>query len=206
MRPAKWIRSRVVGFGRELLIQLDRRRGKEFQLVFRLARDRSRAPRRGPTDPDVTVLRSLDQMREPQMVAILENSPHLGSPSGVAEAIREGNRIYLIQHRGKAICSLWVSQPQARGKTWYQPLGPRDIVLLRFHTDIDWRGRGMIGRLLETAIPQELESGGDAFTDCSVRNWPSRRAMEKVGFELVARTRTVHEFERAPQERRSLEV
>lgn len=196
MRLAKWMRSRLVGFCRELLIQLDRRRDKEVQLVFRLARDRSGAPSCGPTDPDVTVLRSPDQMREPQIVAILESSPHVGAASDVAEALGKGNRIYFIQRGEKAICSVWVSQPQARGER-DQLLGPRDIVLFRGHTDIDWRGSGMLGRLMETVVSQELESGGDAFTDCSVRNWPSRRAVEKLGYELVARTRTVHEFERA---------
>jgi GNAT superfamily N-acetyltransferase len=78
-----------------------------------------------------------------------------------------------------------------------QPSLPRDAwIIENVATTLGFRGRGIIGALLEHAVEKGRDRGYGHFQiACMIGNTPAQRAYEKIGFRVVEELRD-SEFER----------
>lgn len=76
-------------------------------------------------------------------------------------------------------------------KNWFLELRPDDVVLFRMRTTENYRGRGLAPSLMRHAMHNCVAPPARAFIDCRTYNKPSIRAIQKAGFQCVAKKRTI---------------
>lgn len=76
-------------------------------------------------------------------------------------------------------------------RRWFVELKPNDIVVFRLNTNEHYRGRGLASSLIRHALFSIGDDSASAYIDCRTYNKPSKRAIEKAGFECIAIKKTI---------------
>jgi len=95
-------------------------------------------------------------------------------------------KLYVLMLDGEFGSMGWI-QIGRNLSEWWVELQPNDFVMFSAITNPELRGHRLWGRILAVAYQNELTEGGQYYADCNVANVPSRRQLERSGFEIVAR-------------------
>jgi ribosomal protein S18 acetylase RimI-like enzyme len=149
----------------------------DYQLVYRMERDRAYQPALGPSFT-FTMLDSVAaalRCREPLLQA-LGSKGTLTAAAKLATGIR---RFYLVRHEGKAVSYGWGTVGQCR----HYKVERDSVVIGPIWTDPNLRGKGLATLALQAAIDDYIRRGQKIFyIDTSKLNTAAQRVFQKSGF------------------------
>ena len=103
------------------------------------------------------------------------------------ERFSQNAKLYVLHTQGGQLGSfMWVKAGRDV-KIWMIPLQADDRVVYAAYTPKDMRGKRLWAHLIRHAVDTDSVTGGQWYSDCHIYNKPSRRALERNGFDVIAR-------------------
>ena len=104
--------------------------------------------------------------------------------------LRENACLWLALVNGQ-VASIVFTRKGKYFRRWFVDLQPEDTVVFRLLTRPEYRGRGIATSLIRHAMHETTSNSGNAFIDCRTYNKPSKRCIEKAGFQCIGIMKTI---------------